>query len=161
MGKEHPPSVVVLPRQPRLDRLLAVLPIAQAQQHQGVEVLALALELYAAGFVVTIQLQSHGGMPFIDDAPALALMVTDDCGGQYPSQRSGATGEGARKEWQWRLAYRCAPALDPHARELRLAIADMTWTRPDARRQRFVPIRTRTGPWTFIVAVPPLPPHLA
>jgi len=81
MGKPHHPSVVVLPRQPRLDQLLTVLPIAQAQQHQGIEVLALALELYAAGFVITFQLQSHGGAPFIDNAPALALRVTDDRGG--------------------------------------------------------------------------------
>jgi len=33
MGKPHLPSVVVLPRQPRLDQLLTVLPIAQVQQH--------------------------------------------------------------------------------------------------------------------------------
>jgi len=74
---------MVLPQQPRLDRLLAVLPIAQAQQHHGVEVLALAVEIYTAGFVVTFQMQSHGAVPFIDDAPALALRVTDDQGGPY------------------------------------------------------------------------------
>ncbi len=100
MGKKYPPSVVVLARQPRLDRLLAVRPIAQAQRHQGVEVLALARESYAAGFVITFQLQSHGGVPFIDNALARALRVTDDRGGQYPIQPAGATGEGARSEWQ-------------------------------------------------------------
>jgi len=154
MNREQPPSVVVLPRQVRLDRLVSVLPIAQARQHGGVEIVVLALEIYTAGFVVTCQVQSHGAVPFIDEAPALALMVTDDRGGPYTRQSSGATGEGARNDWQWRLAYRCTPALDPHARELRLAIAHMTWTRPDARQQRFAPVRTVVGPWTFTVALP-------
>ncbi len=155
MGKEHPLSVVVLPRQPRLDRLLTVLPIAQSQQQQGIEVLALALEVYAAGFVITCQLQSHGAVPFIDDAPALALRVTDDRGGEYPSQRSGATGEGARGNWQWRLAYRCTPALDAHARALQLEVADITWNCHDAARQRFVPARIVSGPWLFTVTLLP------
>ncbi len=155
MGKEHPPSVVVLPRQPRLDRLLTALPIAQAQQQQGVEVLALALESYAAGFINTFQLQSHGGVPFIDNAPALALRVTDDRGGPYTSQPAGATGEEARNAWQWRLAYRCTPALDGHARALQMEIADITWHRPDAARQRFVPARRVSGPWLFTVALLP------
>jgi len=155
MDREQPPTVMVLPRQPRLDRLLAVLPIAQAQQHHGVEVLALAVESYTAGFVVTFQMQSHGAVPFIDDAPALALRVTDDQGGPYPSQRSGATGEGVRGDWQWRLAYRCTPALDAHARALHLEIADITWHCPDAARRRFVPARIVSGPWLFIVALLP------
>ncbi len=155
MSKPQHPSVVVLPRQPRLDQLLTVVPIAQAQQHQGVEVLALALELYAAGFVITCQLQSHGAVPFIDDAPALALRVTDDRGGEYPIQPAGATGDGARSAWQWRLAYRCAPALDAHARALQMEVADITWHRPDAGRQRFVPARIVSGPWLFTVALLP------
>jgi len=135
---------------------LTVLPIAHVQQHQSVEVLALALESYAAGFVITFQLQSHGAVPFIDNAPALALRVTDDRGGQYPFQPSGATGEGTRNAWRWRLVYRCTPALDPHARALHLEIADITWHRPDAARQRFVPARIVSGPWLFTVAL--LPP---
>ena len=89
MGKPHHPSVVVL----------GVLPIPQAQRHQGVEVPALALESDTAGFVITFQLQSHGAVPFIDDAPALGLRVTDDRGGACSSQPAGATGEGARSEW--------------------------------------------------------------
>ncbi len=70
--------------------------------------------------MITFQLQSNGGVPFIDDAPALALRVTDDRGGEYPIQPAGATGEGARNAWQWRLAYRCTPALDAHACALQL-----------------------------------------
>lgn len=155
MSKPHHPSVVVLPRQSRLDRLLTVLPIAQVQRHEGIEVLALALESYAAGFVITFQLQSHGGVPFIDNAPALALMVTDDRGGEYPFQPYGATGEGTRNEWQWRLAYRCTPALDAHACALQMEIADITWHRPNAARQRFVPARIVSGPWLFTVALLP------
>jgi len=94
-------------------------------------------------------------VPFIDNAPALALMVTDDRGEPYTSQPAGATGEGARNAWQWRLAYRCTPALDAHARVLQMEIADITWHRPDAARQRFVPARIVSGPWLFTVALLP------
>lgn len=40
--------------QPRLDRLVGVLPIAQAEEANGIAVLALALEVYTTGFVVTL-----------------------------------------------------------------------------------------------------------
>ena len=102
-----------------------MLPIAQVQQHQSVELLA------------------------------LTLRVTDDRGGAYPFQPAGATGEGTRNAWQWRLAYRCTPALDADARALQMEIADITWHRPDAARRRFVPARIVSGPWLFIVALLP------
>ncbi len=114
-----------------------------------------SLESDAAGFVITFQLQSHGAVPFIDNAPALALMVADGRGGPYESRPSGATGEETRNAWQGRLAYCCTLALDAHARALHLEIADITWHRPDTERQRFVPARTVSGPWLFTVALLP------
>lgn len=88
MSNAYRPSVVVLPRTARLDRLVGVLP--------------LALERYRAGFVITLQAQSHGAVPFVDTAPAATLDLTDDCGGRsvrssVAAQRArvrGATGNG-------------------------------------------------------------------
>jgi len=155
MTQDYPPAIVVLPRQARLDRLIAVLPIARMRRHAGIEVLALALEIYSAGFIVTFQVQSHGAVPFVDDPPTLTLTIADDQGRGYTNQPAGAMGEGAGNEWQWRLGYRCIPALHPHACELRVEITGMTWTRPEAAPRYFVPIRTLGGPWAFTVALPP------
>lgn len=160
MSDEHAPlHVVVLKPLPRLYRLVGVTPIAQAQERHGVEVLALALERYDAGFVVGFQVQSLGQGPrlggdvALEEGPRLALTATDDRGGRYRVALEGQTGAGQRREWQWRVAYRSDPTLDPAARELHLTIATLTWTRPDERVRRFVPVQTVAGPWSFVVAL--------
>lgn len=155
MANDRPLAIVVLPRQARLDRLVTVIPVAQTQRHAGVELLALAVEVYTAGWLVTLQAQSHAVVPFIDTAPTLALTVSDDCGKPYNSHAYGGTGEGAGSNWQWRLAYRGAPALDPHARILRLVVTTLTWTRPNYTTQQFIAVRTVTGPWRFEVDLLP------
>lgn len=124
------------------------------QERNGVELLALAVEIYTNGFVVTLQAQSHGAVPYINAAPATTLALTDDCGSRYASQPYGASGEGARSDWQWRLAYRCTPALDPRARALRLEIGTLVWYRPDPVQERFVSEHTVRGPWVFAIALP-------
>lgn len=78
MGRRHRVVPVVLPHQPRLDRLVRVVPIAQVQEASGIAVLALCLEVYTTGFVVTFQAQSHGVVLFIGEAPRLSLIVMDD-----------------------------------------------------------------------------------
>ncbi len=146
-------SIVVLPRQARLDKLVTVLPVAQMQRHAGVELLALAVEVYTAGWVITFQAQSHGAVPFINATPALTLAVTDDHDNSYHCHAYGSTGEGAGNDWQWRLAYRGTPALAPQAHALHLVIATLTWMRPDVVTQQFVPVRTVVGPWQFAIAL--------
>jgi len=160
MSDEHYPlHVVVLKPFPQLHRLVGVTPIAQVQERYGVEVLALALECYDAGFVVGFQVQSLGRGPqlgndvSLEEGPRLALTATDDRGGRYRAALEGQAGEGQLREWQWRVAYRCDPALNPAARELRLTIAALMWTRPDEHARRFVPVRTIAGPWSFVVAL--------
>lgn len=147
-------SIVVLPRQARLDKLVTVIPVAQTQRRAGVELLALAVEVYTTGWVITFQAQSHGAVPFIDAPPALALIVTDHRSNRYDCHAYGGTGEGAGSDWQWRLAYRGTPALAPQAHTLHLVIATLTWTQPDGATQRFVPVLTVVGPWRFDVALP-------
>ncbi len=85
----YPRPVVVHVPPPRLHRLRRVVPIGQTQEHHGVAVLALVLEVYEAGFVATFQIQSMGAGPDLGDAddaersPRLALSATDNRGGHY------------------------------------------------------------------------------
>jgi len=142
---------------PRLHRLLQVVPIGQTQEHHGVEVLALALEVYEAGFVATFQIQSLDTGPDLGDAdaaersPRLALSATDHRGGHYTGAPYEGSGFGQRRDWQWRGAYRLAPALDPAAHTLWLTLAALEWMRPDEATRRFVPAHTVRGPWRFAV----------
>jgi len=142
MTDDRPASIVVLPRQPRLDQLVVVLPVAQTQKHVGVELLALAVEVYTAGWVITFPAPSHGAVPFINATPALTLAVADDHGNPYHSHAYGGTGEGAGNDWQWRLTYRGIAALDPQAHTLHLVTSMLTWSQSDVATQRFVLVRT-------------------
>ncbi len=159
--ERYPLHVVVHVPPPRLHQLVRVVPIGQTQEHGGVAVLALALEVYEAGFVSTFQIQSSGGGPDLRDAddaersPRLALTATDDRGGYYTSQPYEGSGFGQGRDWQWRGAYHFAPALDPAARTLRLTLAGLEWTRPDEAARRFVPVHTLRGPWRFVVDLAP------
>ncbi len=133
----YPLHVVVLVPPPHLHRLVRVVPIGQMQEHAGVAVLALALEVYDAGFVATFQIQYLGSGPDLwhaDDAkrsPRLVFTATDDREGQYTSQVYEGRGFGQGHDWQWRGAYRCAPALDSAAPMLWLTLATLTWARPN------------------------------
>jgi len=96
VGSGYRPGPVVLPRQPRLDRLVRVLPIAQMQEASGIAVLALALEVYTTGFVVSFQAQSHGAVPFIYAPPRLTPGVMDDREREYRAARRCGGGGGAQ-----------------------------------------------------------------
>ncbi len=153
----YPLHVVVHVPPPRLHRLVRVVPIGETQERHGVEVLALALEVYEAGFVATFQIQSLGAGPDLGDAddaersPRLALTAIDDRSGHYTSQPYEGSGFGQKRDWQWRGAYRFAPALDPAARTLWLALAGLAWPRPDGTPRRSVLAPTLRGPWRFAV----------
>ncbi|MDP9375954.1 MAG: hypothetical protein M3Q65_26595 [Chloroflexota bacterium] len=155
----YPLHVVVHIPPPRLHRLVRVVPIGEMQEQHGVAVLALALEVYQAGFVTTFQIQAVGAGPDLGDAddaersPRLALMATDDRGGHHTGQPYEGNGFGQGRDWQWRGAYRFSPTLDPAARKLRLVLAALTWARPDQVRRRVVPTPTVIGPWAFTVTL--------
>ncbi len=157
----YPMHVVVHVPPPRLHRLVRVVPVGATQAHRGVEVLALALEVYEAGFVATFQIQSLGSGPDLGDAddaersPRLALTATDGRGGHYTSRPYEGRGFGQGRDWQWRGAYRFTPTLDPAAHTLWLTLAGLAWTRRDEEPQHDVPNRTLRGPWRFAVALAP------
>src|SRR5436305_9806527 len=167
-GEQAPPVVIPgVPSPflgPALRQLVRVIPVGQTQGQRGIEVLALALEVYADGFGVTLQLQAAGGASFARGTPDLPLEATDDRGGRYTGRAYGGSGDGGRDYWQWRLARAFTPALDPAARELRQEAAALHWLRPDETRRRVfqgagalrpVPAERVPGPWTFTVALPP------
>ncbi len=139
---------------PALRQLVRVLPIAQVQRHGNVEAIALALEVYADGFVVTLLLQATGEAEFRQGSPDLPLTATDDRGGRYTSRMHGGSGGGHPQHWQWRLTRSFTPALDPAARELRLEAAEFHWLRPDPAQRTLTPASAVPGPWTFTVALP-------
>ena len=139
---------------PALRELLRVVPIAQAQRHGDVEAIALALEVYADGFVVTVLLQAVGQPGLTQGSPDLPLTATDDRGGHYTSRMHGGSGGGGPQRWQWRLARSFTPVLDPAARELRLEAAEFHWLRPDPAQRTLTPAERVPGPWTFTVALP-------
>ncbi len=155
----YPLHVVVLVPPPRLHRLVRVVPIGQAQDHHGVAVLALALEVYEAGFVATCQIQSLGSGPDLGDAddaerrPRLALTASDNRGGHYTSRPYEGNGFGQGCDWQWRGASHCAPALAPAARTWWLTLARLTWAGADEETQQEVPVCTLRGPWRFLVTL--------
>ena len=95
MSDEYDPlHVVILKPFPRLHRLVGVTPIAQVQTCHGVEVLALVLERYDAGLVVSCQVESLGRGPRLgadvawEKGPRLTLTATDDRGGRDRAVRS-------------------------------------------------------------------------
>jgi hypothetical protein len=139
---------------PALRELIRVVPIAQTQRHGDVEAIALALEVYADGFVVTVLLQATGQPGLTQGSPDLPLAATDDRGGRYTSRMHGGSGGGDPQRWQWRLARSFTPALDPAARELRLEAAEFHWLRPDPTQRTLTPASVVPGPWTFTVALP-------
>ena len=159
--ERHPLHVVVHVPPPRLHQLVRVVPVGQMQEHGGVEVLALAVEVYRAGFVATFQVQSLGDGPNLGDAddaersPHLALTAVDDRGGRYTGQAYEGSGFGQGRDWQWRGAYRFAPALDRATQTLELMLTELTWTRPAEAQRRYVPVCTVAGPWRFTVPVAP------
>ncbi len=89
--QRYPRHVVVHVPPPHLHRLRRVVPIGGTQTHHGVEVLALTLEVYAAGIVATFQIQSLGAGPDLGDAdnaersPCLSRSAIDNRGGHDTS----------------------------------------------------------------------------
>ncbi|HEX5502549.1 MAG TPA: hypothetical protein VFW96_07985 [Thermomicrobiales bacterium] len=120
-------------------------------------VLARALAVARAGVVATVQVPSLGAGPDLGGAdeaerrPRLALTARDDCGGRHTGHPHEGSGFGQGRDWPWRGASRCVPALDPAARTRTRSLATLTWLRPDEHLRRCVPLPTLDGPWAFAV----------
>ena len=153
---------------PNLRELVRVVGIGQSQEHNGLFVSLLSLEVYKDGCLLLVLMQSHPAefpamveMPEFTDFPVL---VSDDRGGQYTVRPSigGQLQEPGYREvrasWLW-----TAP-LDAEAHTVRIEIPAVVWqltimddtdtdTDADTRQWQVVPGDHIPGPWVFTFAV--------
>ena len=129
----------------RLGDLVQVVPIIEQQTHDTTAILAIALERYDNGFVVTWRLEASGGQRV---HPDFVFTAEDDRGNPYRSLMLGGSGGGSAERADWRFAYRFAPALDPAARSLTLDFSPHTGSET---------ADIVAGPWRFTLTIPPLP----
>lgn len=145
---------------PNLRELVRVVGIGQSQEHNGLLVSLLSLEVYKDGCLLLVLMQSHpaafppsGQMPEFTDFPVL---VSDDRGGQYtvhPSLGGQLQEPGYREvraSWLW------TSPLNPAARTVRIEIPAVVWQlriMDDTRQMQMVPGDHMQGPWVFTFEV--------
>jgi hypothetical protein len=145
---------------PNLRELVRVVGIGQSQEHNGLLISLLSLEVYKDGCLLLCLMQSHpaefppsGHMPEFADFPVL---VSDDRGGQYTVHPSlgGQLQEPGYREV--RAAWLWTSPLDSEARTVRIEIPAVVWqlrTMDDTRQMQMVPGDHVQGPWVFTLAV--------
>jgi hypothetical protein len=152
--------VITRDNRPNLRELVRVLGIGQSQEHNGLLVSLLSLEVYKDGCLLLVLMQSHpaefpasGHMPEFADFPVLA---GDDRGGQYrvhPSldgQLTEPDYREVRASWLWESP------LDPEARSVRIEIPAVVWQiriMDGTRQMQMVPGDQVQGPWVFTFEV--------
>ena len=148
--------------QPRLDcalrELVEVVAVGESIRVDETTVTLLSLERYDDGFVVQFRLMheyDRGDDVAVLSAamPELRVSATDEQGHRYDVWPNGGSGGGARGLLSWRYAFRFAPAVDPSARALTVAIEAIEWRRMDPETRRLVPVREVAGPWTFTLGL--------
>jgi hypothetical protein len=149
---------------PLLRDLARVIPIGERQQHEGLTLTALALEVYADGCLLTVLLQRS----LIDSTPPdqvprfgifgnVTVTMTDDRGGVYTGFLHGSSGSAVADFWEWRAQFACTPTLDPAARALRIEIPAVQWSYREHTEQGDllrVMDEMMPGPWIFSVRLP-------
>ena len=131
-----------------LGPLSRVIAIGQTERAGEGELTLLALEIYERGFVVTSRLRRPGTFGLF---PELSPAATDDLGRAYAHRSHGGSGGGH----EFRAAHRFTPALDPTARELWLAIAEIRWRRLVPGQAELGEDPPTPGPWRFVVRLTP------
>ncbi len=139
------------PRPDPLGDLVRVVPVAQTQRQGTIEVAVTALELYANGFIVNMQLRGAGAERPARGMPDLQLLASDERGGHYPLWPVGGSGGSEPAGWRWRMTYESAPAPEPAARELRLQGTIRGWRRGEPVGQAPAAPESGLGPWSFTI----------
>ncbi len=145
---------------PNLRELVRVVGIGQSQEHNGLLISLLSLEVYKDGCLLLVLMQSHpaafppsGQLAEFADFP---VPVSDDRGGQYtvPPVLSAQLMEPGYREvrasWLW------MSPLDPEARTVRIEIPTVVWQlriMDDTRQTQVVPGEDIQGPWVFTFGV--------
>ena len=156
-NREATPPVVP---PPTLETFVRVVAIGQTRRHTDLALTLLSTELYTDGFLLHMLLlldkerplpPSRGRhTPSPVDVPRPTFVVSDDRGNEYsvwPSAWSGVR----RK---WRIVTQYSPALDPAARELRVAIPTLRWEGIDQQPSRST-AEVQPGSWRFVIPLAP------
>lgn len=146
------------PTYPQLRDLLHVIAIDQSQEHEGLRISLLALEVFADGCKLTILLQRAQAVPVSHEQLQHAdVNITDDHDGVYAGDMSDLHGSFGPDFWEYRVTYSFMPTLDPAAHELRIEVpavqvGALGW--PRAHRDPQSPGETMHGPWSFSIQIP-------
>jgi Clp amino terminal domain, pathogenicity island component len=145
--------------------LLRVIPISEHQEHAGVAVTAVALEVYADGSLLTLLLQRARAEPDprfqFARLGGITVTITDDHDNVYAGWLHGSSGSYGSGMWEERAQCACTPTLDPAAGALRIEIAAIQWTYAEETAQgerRWVPGEVAPGPWIFSIRLPAVGP---
>jgi hypothetical protein len=156
---QRPTPTLVPP--PLFRDLLSVVPIAEHQEHEGVTLTAVALEVYTDGSLLTLLLQRAPAAPDLREQFArlgeITVTMTDDHDNVYAGQLHGSSGSYRPGLWEERARCAFTSTLNPAARALRIEIADIRWHYAEETEQgepRRVPGEVRNGPWIFSVRLP-------
>lgn len=146
------------PTYPELRDLIRVIAIDQSQEHGGLKIFLLALEVYADGCNLKLLLQRAEAVPVSQERLQHAdVNVTDEHGAVYVGAVSDFHGSFTADSWQYQVTFAFTPTLDPAARELRIEVpavqtGALGWAR--AHRDARSPGETTPGPWNFTVQIP-------
>ena len=151
---------------PELRDLLRVIPIGQTQQHEGMVLTLLALEVYADGCLLTVLMQRDQVASWMmgdrmAQPESAKVTMADDCGGAYTGRLDGLRSSTGLDFWQGRAECACTPTLDPAARELHVEISDVRWERweeTDQGELRRHEGEILDGPWVYIFQFAPATP---
>lgn len=146
---------------PQLRDLLRVIAIGQSQEHEGLKITALALELYSDGSLLTILLQRAQPFPM----PAyhyarlgqVGVTLKDDRGSVYSGQLHEHSGSSSQDFWEGRCQCAFTPILATEARTLQIEISAIHWIYMEETDQGILHKESgdvTTGPWVFSVQVP-------
>ncbi len=138
---------------PTLERLLRVIPIVQAGNVGDATITLIALEAFADGFIVTMQLNAPVDGHAPHRHPQVAIEARDDRDGRYAGWTMGSGGTSDGRTMRWRGVQRFTPPLDPGAKRLTLALG-IGWRgmRGSSRNVSAVAVG---DPWVVIVPLWP------
>ena len=126
--------------------LVSVIPVAQRQTSNGLEITILSVERYADGF--SLVMRTDYPAPFVMFDHRFGWQVDDGMGGQYRSGGIGGSGGGIPGQTtSWRIDNPFTPALDPEATTLTLRIEQVRL------RERGGEWSTVNGPWEFKIGL--------
>lgn len=146
------------PTYPQLRVLLRVIAINQSQEHEGLKLSLLALEVYEDGCKLMLLLQRAQAVPVShEQLQHVDIDITDDRGTKYVGDLGVLHGSFGPDFWHYRVTCTFMPTLNPAPHVLRIGIPSVQvdalgWVL--AHRDAQSPGETKYGPWNFSIQLP-------